>query len=106
DQTGLSQKGGAVVSHLKITSHPEEISNKVGLGEADAYIGFDLLTAADARHLARARPDRSVAIVSSSRIPTGLMVRNAAVGFPESEMLHRRIDSVTRSDANVYLDAE
>ena len=106
DQTGLSQKGGAVVSHLKITGAPEEISNKVGLGEADGYIGFDLLTAADARHLARARPDRSVAIVSSSRIPTGLMVRNAAVGFPESEMLHQRIDRVTRAGANVYIDAE
>ena len=106
DQTGLSQKGGAVVSHLKITTGEAEISNKVGLGEADAYIGFDLLTAADARHLARARPDRSVAIVSSSRIPTGLMVRNAAVGFPESEMLHQRIDRATRAGDNVYIDAE
>jgi len=106
DQTGLSQKGGAVVSHLKIAATAEEISNKVGIGEADAYIGFDVLTAADARHLVRARPDRTVAIVSSSRIPTGLMVRNAAVGFPSGDMLHRRIDAATRADANVYLDAE
>jgi indolepyruvate ferredoxin oxidoreductase len=106
DQTGLSQKGGAVVSHLKITSAPAEASNKVGMGEADGYIGFDLLTAADARHLMRTRPDRSVAIVSSSRIPTGLMVRNAAVPFPESDLLHRRIDASTRADRNVYLDAE
>ncbi len=106
DQTGLSQKGGAVVSHLKIAPTAEEMSNKVGAGEADAYIGFDVLTAADARHLIRARPDRTVAIVSSSRIPTGLMVRNAAVGFPSGDMLHRRIDAATHADANVYLDAE
>ena len=106
DQTGLSQKGGAVVSHLKITSGPAEISNKVGMGEADGYLGFDLLTAADTRHLMRARPDRSTAIISSSRIPTGLMVRNAAVPFPESDLLHRRIDAATRADRNVYLDAE
>ena len=82
DQTGLSQKGGAVVSHLKITDGTLEVSNKIGIGEADGYIGFDVLTAADARHLTRARPDRSVAIISSSRIATGLMVRNVAVGFP------------------------
>ncbi|MHB1328492.1 MAG: indolepyruvate ferredoxin oxidoreductase family protein [Gemmatimonadales bacterium] len=106
DQTGLSQKGGAVVSHLKISATAEVISNKVGAGEADAYIGFDVLTAADARHLVRARPDRTVAIISSSRTPTGLMVRNAAVGFPAGDMLHRRIDAATRADANVYLDAE
>ncbi|HTG48915.1 MAG TPA: indolepyruvate ferredoxin oxidoreductase family protein, partial [Gemmatimonadales bacterium] len=106
DQTGLSQKGGAVVSHLKITAAPSEQSNKVGMGEADGYLGFDLLTAADTRHLMRARPDRSVAIISSSRIPTGLMVRNAAVPFPESDLLHRRIDASTQANRNVYLDAE
>ena len=106
DQTGLSQKGGAVVSHLKITAGPADVSNKVGMGEADGYLGFDLLTAADTRHLLRTRPDRSVAIISSSRIPTGLMVRNAAVNFPESDLLHRRIDASTRANRNVYLDAE
>ncbi|HKP28194.1 MAG TPA: indolepyruvate ferredoxin oxidoreductase family protein [Gemmatimonadales bacterium] len=106
DQTGLSQKGGAVVSHLKITAAPAEVSNKVGLGEADGYIGFDLLTAADSRHLMRTRPDRSVAIISSSRIPTGLMVRNAAVPFPESDLLHRRINASTLPGRNVYLDAD
>ena len=106
DQTGLSQKGGAVVSHLKITPGPADASNRVGLGEADAYIGFDLLTASDTKHLVRARPDRTVAIISSSRIPTGLMVRNAQVPFPESDLLHRRIDTATNASRNVYLDAE
>jgi indolepyruvate ferredoxin oxidoreductase len=106
DQTGLSQKGGAVVSHLKITPGQADASNKVGVGEADGYIGFDLLTASDTRHLVRARPDRTTAIISSSRIPTGLMVRNAQVPFPESDMLHRRIDAATSASRNVYLDAE
>ena len=106
DQTGLSQKGGAVVSHLKIFRGPVEASNKVGLGEADAYIGFDVLTAADSRHLTRARPDRTIAVVSSSHVATGLMVRNAAVEFPADSALHARIDAVTRAPENLYLDAE
>lgn len=106
DQTGLSQKGGAVVSHLKIFGGSTEVSNKVGIGEADAYLGFDVLTAADTRHLIRARPDRTVAVVSSSHVPTGLMVRNAAVEFPADSVLHRRIDAATRPGANLYLDAE
>jgi indolepyruvate ferredoxin oxidoreductase len=106
DQTGLSQKGGAVVSHLKIFEQPTETSNKIGIGEVDGYLGFDILTATDVRQLVRARPDRTVAIVSSSHIPTGLMVRNAAVEFPPDSTLHARIDGVTRVRDNVYLDAE
>ncbi|MEO8448967.1 MAG: indolepyruvate ferredoxin oxidoreductase family protein [Gemmatimonadota bacterium] len=106
DQTGLSQKGGAVVSHLKILAGSTVESNKVGVGQADAYLGFDVLTAADQRHLSRARPDRTVAIVSSSHVPTGLMVRNAGVTFPNDSLLHRRIDTVTRPGTSVYLDAE
>jgi indolepyruvate ferredoxin oxidoreductase len=106
DQTGLSQKGGAVVSHLKIFAGPTPAANKIGIGEADAYLGFDVLTAADAKHLARARPDRTVAVISSSHIPTGLMVRNPAVEFPADSALHRRIDAATRAKANLYFDAE
>ena len=45
DQTGLSQKGGPVVSHLKITERPEELSNKIAAGAADCYLGFDVLVA-------------------------------------------------------------
>src|SRR5437899_2025395 len=39
DQTGLSQKGGPVVSHLKIGGEAREASNKIAAGEADCYIG-------------------------------------------------------------------
>ena len=106
DQTGLSQKGGAVVSHLKIFDGPVDGSNKVGIGEADGYIGFDVLTASDVRHLIRARPDRTVAIVSSSHVATGLMVRNPLVEFPADSVLHARIDAVTQAGENVYFDAE
>jgi indolepyruvate ferredoxin oxidoreductase len=34
------------------------------------------------------------------------MVRNAAVPFPQSDLLHRRIDASTNASRNVYLDAE
>ncbi len=40
DQTGLAQKGGAVVSDLKITDEPIEQSNKAMTGECDLYLGL------------------------------------------------------------------
>ena len=84
DQTGLSQKGGPVVSHLKIYDRSEDVSNKVGAGEADAYLGFDILVATSAQNLDHARPDKTIAVVSTSKVPTGAMVTSTEVQFPET----------------------
>jgi indolepyruvate ferredoxin oxidoreductase len=105
DQTGLSQKGGPVVSHLKISERASEASNKIGAGSADCYLGFDILVATAPQNLDHARPDRTIAVVSTSQVPTGAMVTSTAVEFPEANGLVTSIDRVTRKDENVYLDA-
>ncbi|MEK6529293.1 MAG: DUF6537 domain-containing protein, partial [candidate division NC10 bacterium] len=105
DQTGLSQKGGPVVSHLKISDSPWEVSGKVGAGEADCYLGFDLLGATNPPNLAHARPDKTIAVVSTSQVPTGAMVTSTEVQFPETNGLLTSINRVTRKDENVFLDA-
>jgi indolepyruvate ferredoxin oxidoreductase len=94
DQTGLSQKAGPVVSHLRLwnggqdvpassaspTTPPAEgASNAVGEESADLLLALDLLVAADPRHLARATADRTVAVASTSLVPTADMIRGAAV---------------------------
>jgi len=105
DQTGLSQKGGPVVSHLKISDSPWEVSGKVGAGEADCYLGFDLLVATGPQNLAHARPDKTIAVLSTSQVPTGAMVTSTEVQFPETSGLLASINRVTRKDENVFLDA-
>ena len=105
DQTGLSQKGGPVVSHLKIVDHARNVSNCVAAGEADVFLGFDVLSSASPEHLAHARPDKTVAVISTSRIPTGRMVTHIDEAFPELDTLAKRIDAHTRFQDNVYLDA-
>ena len=105
DQTGLSQKGGPVVSHLKIASAPHEGSNKIAAGEADCYLGFDILVATSAVNLDHAGPERTIAVVSTSQVPTGAMVTHTDVHFPETNGLLQSINRLTRKDENVYLDA-
>jgi indolepyruvate ferredoxin oxidoreductase len=105
DQTGLSQKGGPVVSHLKILSEPREASSQIAAGEADVYLAFDVLTASASQHLTRARPGRTVAVVSTSAVPTGRMVSHVEESFPELDVLRHRIDAHTRSEENLYFDA-
>jgi indolepyruvate ferredoxin oxidoreductase len=105
DQTGLSQKGGPVVSHLKIAERAADVAGKVGTGEADAYLGFDLLVASAPQNLARARPDRTIAVVSTTQVPTGAMVASPDVEFPDAGGLRAAIQRVTRKDENVFIDA-
>ncbi len=107
DQTGLSQKGGPVVSSLKLFDRGSpDIANRVGAGEADLYLGFDLLGAAGAKNLERADPERTSAVVSVSRVATGEMVARVGTHFPDPFVLTRTIERETREGRNVYLDAE
>lgn len=105
DQTGLSQKGGPVVSNLKISNSPVDMSNKIANGTTDAFLVFDVLTATSPKNLVRANPNRSVAIVSTSKIPTGAMVRDTTVEFPEKDHLLEIINRQTMAGDNVYFDA-
>lgn len=103
DQTGLSQKGGSVVSHLKLSLLPPTGSNRIANAEADCFLAFDLLTATLPLNLARAHPERTTAVISTSQAPTGAMVANTGVAFPPPDGLLAAIQRVTR--AQVQLDA-
>ena len=69
DMVGISQKNGAVVTHLKIGARPEDISAvRVARGHADLVLGCDLVTTASARILAAASRQRSHAVVNSHEV--------------------------------------
>ncbi|HEX6448620.1 MAG TPA: indolepyruvate ferredoxin oxidoreductase family protein, partial [Trebonia sp.] len=105
DQTGLAQKGGAVVSDVKIGADSGDNSNKAAEGECDLYLGCDLLVAADGKNLAAAAPDRTVAVVSTSKVPTGAMVTDTAVTFPEVDGIADRIREASLGERAVFADA-
>ncbi len=105
DQTGLSQKGGPVVSHIRVTEEKRPMSCMIGKDEADAMIIFDMLSGTTEANLKKASKDRTVAIVSDSKIPTGTMVRDKSVQFPQNQLLRRRLEMVTDADQNIYFNA-
>ncbi|MGH3275383.1 MAG: 2-oxoacid:acceptor oxidoreductase family protein, partial [Streptosporangiaceae bacterium] len=104
DQTGLSQKAGPVVSHLRLwRGHPRE-SSAVGQESADLLLALDLLVAAEPAHLARLRADRSATVAVTSLVPTAAMVRGAA-GAPDLDALLAAVRDRTRPGALVTVDA-
>jgi indolepyruvate ferredoxin oxidoreductase len=106
DQTGLSQKGGPVISDLRIAREPVGAASKAPAGSIDLYLGFDLLGAASAKNLLTADAERTVAVVSTSAVPTGRMVVDVDERFPELAVQLDKIDAATRSEHNLYLDAQ
>jgi indolepyruvate ferredoxin oxidoreductase len=104
DQTGLAQKGGAVVSSIILSEHPLEAAAKVGYANADLLLGFDLLGAGSAENLKLAHPSRTVAVVNTAETPTGDTVRGG-VRLAGPGAVVDLINAYTRKDRNLFLDA-
>ncbi|MET7900524.1 indolepyruvate ferredoxin oxidoreductase family protein [Streptomyces sp. NPDC005355] len=105
DQTGMSQKAGAVVSHLRLAREPRERSGYISAGTADVYLAFDALAASDAANLARCDPRRTAAVVSTSEVPTGRMVVDPGTLYPRPGALLDRISRHSRAGSLFTLDA-
>ncbi len=83
DMTGMSQKNGAVKSHVKFAPHPSAIhAQRIATGEADLILGCDMLTAASQDAISKTKPGRTVAVINSHQQPTGDFARNADWQFP------------------------
>jgi indolepyruvate ferredoxin oxidoreductase len=99
DQTGLAQKGGAVVSDVRFSRSGQAPTNKLGAGECDLYLGCDLLVAADPKNLTVTAADRTVAVVSVAEVPTGPMVSDPARSFPDRAAVSQPIVDRVRDGA-------
>ena len=103
DQTGLSQKAGPVVSHLRLWPGQPEASNAVGDESADLLLALDLMVAAEPKHLARLRADRTATVAVTSVVPSADMVRGAA-GPPDLAALLGAVRDLTRPGALTEVD--
>ncbi|MGA9870506.1 MAG: indolepyruvate ferredoxin oxidoreductase family protein, partial [Rhodococcus sp. (in: high G+C Gram-positive bacteria)] len=96
DQTGLSQKAGPVTSHLRVGSTTIEPSNRITPGNADCILAFDLLVAADSKYIGFGNRGRTVTAASTSKTPTGDMVYDASVAYPDEAVMLDRLESASK----------
>ncbi|MDQ6706288.1 MAG: 2-oxoacid:acceptor oxidoreductase family protein, partial [Acidobacteriota bacterium] len=104
DQTGLAQKGGAVLSSIVLSERPIEGSAKIGYGNADLLLGFDLLGAGAPDNLNRAHPSRTVAVVNTAETPTVSSIRGLTILSGPRHVV-QAIEAHTRPGRNVFVDA-
>ena len=85
DMTGLAQKGGAVMSHVRLADKAEDIqSTRVGTGMADLVIGCDLIVTAGKDALSRMGEGRTHAAINANGTPTSTFIKNPDWQFPGS----------------------
>ncbi|MEJ6000164.1 indolepyruvate ferredoxin oxidoreductase family protein [Paucibacter soli] len=77
DVTGLAQKYGAVMSHVRLAPDATQLhASRIAAGEADTLIGCDLVVSAGDEALARVRAGRSHVFVATDLVPTSEFSRN------------------------------
>ena len=87
DMTGLAQKYGAVVSHIRIARQPEAIhAMRIAAGQTDTLLGCDLAVATGFEAMAKLNPERTRAVVNSHQSMTSGFIKEKDLTFPAAEL--------------------
>src|SRR5215472_4995955 len=95
DFTGLSQKNGAVMSHVRIAAKPEDLSTvRIANGGADLILGCDMVVSAGATALSRVDRGVTRAFVNADLQPTASFVQNPDIDFELGAMRTTLLDAI------------
>ncbi|PLX44136.1 MAG: indolepyruvate ferredoxin oxidoreductase [Hyphomicrobiales bacterium] len=105
DMAGLAQKGGAVVTHLRLAPEPDDIhAIRVGPGGADFVLGCDLVVAGGEKVTGTLRKGRSRAVINSFEAMTTEFMADPDTPFP-GRLLAEAITERVGADAASFINA-
>ena len=105
DMTGLAQKNGSVVSHVRIAQTPERLyATRIAAGEADFVLACDILTGVGDEALAKMQKGKTRALVNTALVMPASFTRTPDLRFPTGSMEQEIKDAVASGDAE-FLDA-
>jgi indolepyruvate ferredoxin oxidoreductase len=89
DMTGMAQKNGAVLSHLRLAPTRGEIySTRIGAASAAVVIGCDMVVSAGMEAMKAVRPGYTHSVINSTIVPTAQFQANKNVDFQEASLLN------------------
>jgi indolepyruvate ferredoxin oxidoreductase len=104
DMTGMSQKNGAVTSHVRLSANPKVLyASRIASGEADLIIGCDMLTAGSSDALAKMQAGRSFALINDHITMPGQFAQHADWQFPADQV--RTLIRKSVDDSVNFIDA-
>jgi indolepyruvate ferredoxin oxidoreductase len=106
EQTGLAQKGGPVISDLRISRTPIEGQIRASSRSVDVLLGYDLLGCVAPATLETLDPERTVAVLNSDVTPTAANITQPDMPLPISARLIALVRHATRASDAMTLSAE
>jgi indolepyruvate ferredoxin oxidoreductase len=102
DFMGFAQKGGQVLSHVRLARDPAHLhQTRIDQGRANAIIACDLVVATSRDGLGLIAPDKTRIVANTREIPTGAMLRKpdakVETGLLEALIKRRLGDAGTRA---------
>ncbi len=102
DMSGLAQKGGAVLSHVRLSDHPAEVTcSRIVTGTADLVLGADEVVAASKDTLTLCESSRTCGIINSHVIPTADFVLNRDFNF-QTRKVSSVLETTLRKDSSFF----
>ena len=106
DNTGMSQKAGAVVSDIRISALDVESTNIPAAGTVDVCLLYDVLAALSPSTLKGLSSERTVIVGSTTKTPTGAMIADPRRRFGDAASITAQLDARSRAAENLWFDAQ
>ena len=98
DFTGFAQKGGQVLSHVRLARSPALLNQvRIDRGRADAVLAADLVVAAGPEAMSTVDPGRTRVVANTRELQTGATLRN-----PDARIDTGMLEALLRRRAGAY----
>src|SRR5215469_5648633 len=98
DMSGLAQKGGAVLSHVRLSEHTADVTcSRIVTGTADVVMAADEVVAASKDMMTLCESNRTTGIINSHLIPTADFILNRDFNF-QSRKVNSVLENSLRKD--------
>ncbi len=105
DMTGLAQKGGEVLSHVRIGPTQADLrTGHIIAGGADLLMACDIVSAVGATAYKTLNPDKTHAVVNGDQAPVSAFVTNNNVDFAEAKVRSTLLQRL-KSDSASFIRA-
>jgi len=102
DMSGLAQKGGAVLSHVRLSEHTADVTcSRIVTGTADLVLAADEVVAASKDTISLCESSRTTGIINSHVIPTADFILNRDFNF-QSGKVNSVLETALRKESSFF----
>ena len=102
DMSGLAQKGGAVLSHVRLSEHTADVTcSRIVTGTADLVLAADEVVAAAKETMTLCETSRTYGVINTHLIPIADFILNRDFNF-QSRKVNHVLETALRKDSSFF----